>query len=38
VTRLPTSSSTSRIIGFVERLADVDDAEAYCRHVPRRGF
>ena len=25
-------------IGFVERLADVDDAEAYRRQAPRRGF
>jgi rSAM/selenodomain-associated transferase 1 len=25
-------------VGFVERLADVDDAEAYRREAPRRGF
>jgi hypothetical protein len=25
-------------IGFVDRLEDVDDAEAYRRLAPRRGF
>ena len=25
-------------VGFVDRLEDIDDAEAYCRLAPRRGF
>jgi len=25
-------------VGFVDRLADVDDGEAYRRLAPRRGF